>query len=277
MELFKELFNWIEISQISKATIPTLAEAIGVHLTPEEISLKSEFSKVKNFTVLSYGKNPLFYIKKVWEYGSIKEVIALELSRFFDPDLGIENYLLITMPAGKFIKKTDAYLMTTWLSGNPIKNKNHALNFPFAFGRQYEFGRWLCLYDCYPKHYFVAENQQVRRIDFGLGFSKLGKAYEGFTDIWPKALFNHPEFIRGRKYESALINMRFEVIQEEILDFVEKLRRLVVDDVVDFLGKLFVPDLLKYWANEGFINKAGRLAHYQFLHSLSDPTSSSSP
>lgn len=266
MEIFRSIFNWHEVSEISKETLHQLVVALGLNLNPDQIKFNTSWAKFKKYEIMALDGQKLFFLKRLWEHGSLKEIIGLELGRLFDPELTIDHYVFGTYKEGLF-HQVNPFVMTSWIPGIPFEKKN-ALHFAYYLGRQYELGRWLCLYDCHPRHYFVQSNGSIRRIDFGLAMSKLNKRYEGFADIWPKELLDDTEFHRGIKYENQMIHMRFEVIEQDIWKLINHTAQLQIDDFIDFEGARFKNQLLQYWKLENIIDEKNRLvSRYNFLHS----------
>ena len=176
----------------------------------------------------------------------------------------IPNYIFGTF---KKSKQKIPFVFTPWINGRLIKKKE-ASSQAFELGKQYEFCRWLCLYDCQPRHYFLQPDSSFRRIDFGLAFSKFKKLYEGFADIWPKALFSDPDFMAGMKYENQKIRIRFEIVKDLIWEKIELFSQLKISDFVNIRGERFKFQLLKYWQREGILDDCGHLkTDRSFLHS----------
>jgi len=266
MQIFRELFKWREVDEISKETLHELVSLLGIQLSLEKIQFNVSWSKIKKYEIMTIEGQKLFFLKRMWEFGSIKEIIGLELGRLFHPELTIDHYVFGTYKEG-FFRKLNPYVMTSWVPGTPM-DKKEAIKYAFELGRQYELGRWLCLYDCHPRHYFIQQDGTIRRIDFGLAFSKFNKAYEGFADIWPKELFESTEFHRGIKLENQMIHMRFEVIEQDIWKLINRIAQLQIDDFIDFEGSRFKAQLLQYWKRENIIDERNRLtSRYSFLHS----------
>jgi hypothetical protein len=263
--IIQEIFPWLEIVKFDAVTINKISKLIGSELSPANITIKSPWKSLRIFEIYDQA-NPTYYIKEMWEMEFAREVLGIEIGRILDPELCMEQYLFGTFTSGIFHTKKP-YLLTSWIAGKPIEKKQ-ALNYAFALGQQYEFGRWLCLYDCHPRHYFAQEDGSLRRIDYGLAFSKFHKKYEGFADIWPKELFTDPRFLDGMKRESQKIHARFDIGQDRIFNICRRFSQLQHDDLITFDPQQFFERLMYYWRQEKIIDDTGCLiSQYNFLHS----------
>jgi hypothetical protein len=267
--LIRQLFGWWELDQITPEAIVQIAASMDVRLDATQLRLKSPWKSFKIVEIFRKDGTPLFYLKELWEMNYVREILAMEIAQILDPELSMPQYAFGTFKTGLF-KQIKAFLLTSWIAGKPI-TKNDALTYAYALGRQYEFGRWLCLYDCHPRHYFLQSDGSLRRIDYGLAFSKFQKKYEGYADIWPKELFTHTDFLAGIKYEYSKIHARFEVGQDRIFDICRQFSQLQRDDLIDFDTTRFFEQLVAYWQREAIINENGCLiSPYSFLHSPID-------
>jgi hypothetical protein len=264
--IFEEIFNWQPIPELSQEFIPQLAESIGINVSSREIMLKTSWLNYRDYQVMAIEGHQLFHIKRLWEPGSIKEILGLEIGRLIDPDMCISNYVFGYFTT-RFLHTPVPFVLTTWVEGAPIEKKR-ALEHAFELGKQYEFGRWLCLYDCQPRHYFLQTDGSFRRIDYGLAFFKFQKAYEGFADIWPKELFKSPEFLAGIKHEHEKIQMRFEILESHLMEILSRFEQIELDDFVNVRGRVFKQELMDYWEREDFVDSCGHIKkRFSFLHS----------
>jgi hypothetical protein len=146
------------------------------------------------------------------------------------------------------------FVATIAVPGIPLSKKD-VEKYPFFFGRQYTFCRWLSLYDCNDRHFFLGPDNFIRRIDFGLSFSDLTRPYQGFDLFFPKALFKNLEFKRGIEFQKQLSAIRFDSIFDETLYDIDKMGELEEDDLFDLKITNFKTNLIEYWKREGFLDE----------------------
>ena len=257
-KIYREIFNWIILDDIDNQNVHEIADRLGFQLSPDEIYLKSDWKKFKKFRVYGIGKDVLFYIKEIWELGAIKEVLAHKIGAYLDPDLLPANYVFGQYTSSGWLSKNPVpFLVTMTVPGHALKRKDVEAN-AFMFGRQYMYCKWLSLYDCNERHFFLGPDGFLRRIDLGLAFTQLNRPYQGFDVFFPKTIYENMEFKRGVEFQRQLSSMRFEVIFDDFLLELNALKDLVEDELFDFNPVKFKTDLLEYWKREGILNEFGR-------------------
>jgi hypothetical protein len=263
-KIYKEIFNWLEIDAIDKKSACIIAENLGLSLTPEEVQIKSEWKKVKTYRVYNKYNEILFFIKEMWEFGTIKEILGLKLGSFLDPHMLPPNYLFGFHSMEKDQKKLASetvqatpFVVTITVPGVPVKKKDIEAN-AFMFGRQFVFCKWLSLYDCNERHFFLEPGGYLRRIDFGKAFSDLTRTYQGFDLFFPKSIYSNPEFKKGVEFQSQLSALRFDAVYDSFLEDIDKMTKLVQDDLYNLKTKQFKQDLIDYWKREGFLDENNR-------------------
>jgi hypothetical protein len=264
VEIYKQIFNWVEIEDINEDSVRLLAENMGISLSRKKITIKSDWKTYKMYRIVAENDDVIFYIKELWERGAIREILGLKLGAFLDPHLLPSTYLFgqyypQKLKSGQENEKIEAvpFVATMTVPGSPLKKKD-VEQYPFLFGRQYTFCRWLSLYDCNERHFFLGPDGFIRRIDFGLSFSDLVRPYQGFDLFVPKTLFKNMEFKRGAEFQKQLSFIRFEAIYDDLLSDLDKMNQLKEDDLFDLKISSFKKNLIEYWKREGFLDVKGR-------------------
>ena len=264
VDIYREIFNWVEIGELNEESVCFLAENMGMVLNPNNIKIKSDWKTYKTYRILSENGDILFYIKEIWERGAIREILGLKLGSILDPHMLPANYLFGQYYPQKSKKEKGneriqavPFVATITVPGSPLSKKD-VEKFAFLFGRQYTFCRWLSLYDCNDRHFFLGSDGFIRRIDFGLSFSDLNRSYQGFDLFFPKTLFNNPEFKRGAEFQKQLSAIRFDAVYDDFLADLDKLNKLKEDDLFDLKITNFKQNLIEYWRREGFLNEKYR-------------------
>ena len=251
IQILKELFTWEDVGKMDLSTIISLVKLMDENIEGSSIDFKQPWMDYRNITVFSEDK-PVFYIKRLWESGSVKEALGLYLANLIDSELCPIKFILGTYRS-RFLNKKISFIMVSWVAGKPISPED-ALQHPIHMGQQYELGRWLCLYDCRPRHYIHQANGKIARIDYGLVFSKLHKSYEGFADIWPIKMMGHKNYFKGLNEVAQKIKTGFQIQEKKIMHAIDVFAKLELDDLIGFRGRVVRHDILEYWIAEDFIN-----------------------
>ncbi|MHA1820197.1 MAG: hypothetical protein ACTSU2_07690 [Promethearchaeota archaeon] len=288
----------MDIEKVTPDSVHLMAEKLGENINEKEIIIKPNWKKYKKYFIYDKNKKPIYFIKSVWEYGVIKEVLALHSSiNFLDRELVPEKYLFgLHYPKGPK-RDPEPYILTPIVPGAPIK-KHDWERFAYNLGRQFYQHQILSLYDCDLRHFFASErseslkamdkfreagtrafkhnnshspvdintntrdggvqqgqdslikNQVIKRIDFGLSFSKLYSRYRGFEEFMPKGLPYMSEFWRGYEAEKIKIEVILLNTRNSFKTILDEIKKLKEDDLTNFNGVQFINELINYWERE---------------------------
>ncbi len=263
-EIYEQIFNWVEIQDITEDSVRLLAENMGLEINKNKITIKSDWKTYKTYRIIAENEEVLFFIKEIWERGAIREILGLKLGALLDPHMLPSNYLFgqyypQKSKYGQEIERIQAvpFVATITVPGSPLKKKD-VEQYAFLFGRQYTFCRWLSLYDCNERHFFLGPDGFLRRIDFGLSFSDLVRPYQGFDLFFPKSIYKNMEFKRGAEFQKQLSSIRFDAVFDDIMADLNKMNELKEDDLYDLKISSFKTNLIEYWKREGYLDVKGR-------------------
>ncbi|MHA1339486.1 MAG: hypothetical protein ACTSRZ_05035 [Promethearchaeota archaeon] len=249
IQIIKDNFHYIEISKVNPESICQMAEIIGMPLKPDEITIKSTWKKYKKYFIYDKNQKPILFAKSVWEFGVLRELIAIHLSKYiFDKDLIPNNYVFgLNYKKGKN-RDPEPIIMLTWVAGEPLSKKNWE-KFAFQLGQLFYLHQILSLYDCDLRH-FLADFDVVKRIDFGLSFYHMEHRYRGFEEYMPNGLPYTRDFWRGYRSESQKMDIILLNTREKLEQILKEIEKFKEDDLVNFDGKKFVQQLKNYWKRE---------------------------
>ena len=253
VEILKDNFNWITISDVSENEIFRMAEKLEYELD-DNFLFKCTWSYYRKCTVFSLNKVPLLFLKYVREH-YIEEILAIHMTKhFLDPELCFEKYLTGFLEK----KKTPIpFIMTTYEMGDNLGRYN-IHEFKYLLGRQCYLHEILCLYDVYERHFIVRNRDSMCRIDYGRAFENLQKDYLGFSDFLKniKLDFNNIEFQSGYLEEREIIKNNLDGKVPELFNLIQKVKTLKDDpDLPAFHPKRFCTRLIEYWERIGFLKE----------------------
>ena len=251
IEILKDTFNWLNISDVSESEIFRMAEKLEYKLD-DNFLFKCTWSYYRKCTVFALNRVPLLFLKYVREH-YVEELLAIHMTKtFLDPELCFEKYL-----TGLYEKKKKAipFIMTTYEMGDNI-GRYDIREFKYLLGRQCYLHEVLCLYDVYERHFIVRNRNSMCRIDYGRAFENLQKKYLGFLDFMKKVKLdiNNKEFQSGYLEEREIIKKNLEDKGPDLLGLIQKINLLEEDyDLPSFHPKKFSTRLIEYWKRIGFL------------------------
>lgn len=253
IEILKDAFNWITISDVSENEIFRMAEKLEYKLD-DNFLFKCTWSYYRKCTVFSLNKVPLLFLKYVREH-YIEEILAIHMTKYFlDPELCFDKYLTGFLEKKK---KPIPFIMTTYEMGDNL-GRYDTLEFKYLLGRQCYLHEILCLYDVFERHFIVRNRNSMCRIDYGRAFENLQKEYLGFSDFMKtiKLDINDKEFESGYHEEREIIKSNVENKVPELLNLIQKVNQLEEDyDLPAFNPKRFCNRLIEYWEKIGFLSE----------------------
>lgn len=260
LRVLKDLFNWYDISEISKKTVRIMSKKLGNALN-SEIKIDSTWGYYKKFEILNVqGKDPHpeFFLKYVREY-FFSELLGFHLTyEYLDSELCAKGYL-----AGMFHKKSFfrtekiPYLFLRYVRGKSIENYD-ITEYKYQLGRLSYLHEVLSLYDVYDRHFIVQPDNTLCRIDFGRSFENLQKKYLGFKDFLDSHDINEFDgmYLKGYKKEKEIIKKNLESKKNKLARFIRMIKVLKQDHKVVFFNiDRFVNRLIDHWSKIGFLNE----------------------
>jgi len=253
IDILKDTFNWITISDVSENEIFRMAEKLDYELD-DNFLFKCTWSYYRKCTVFSLNKVPLLFLKYVREH-YIEEILALHMTKYFlDPELCFEKYL-----TGFLEKKKNPipFILTTYEMGDNL-GRYDVREFKYLLGRQCYLHEILCLYDVHKRHFIVRNRDSMCRIDYGRAFENLQKDYLGFSDFLKKIKLdmNDKDFQSGYHVERETIKNNLENKVPELLNLIQKVNMLEEDyDLPMFNPKRFCTRVIEYWEKIGFLRE----------------------
>ncbi|TFG26155.1 MAG: hypothetical protein EU532_10625 [Promethearchaeota archaeon] len=256
IEILKDIFNWVSISEISELEMKKLAGNMDIQLA-DNFLLKCSWSYFKKCKVLSLEKEPLIFCKYVRE-NYFFEILGLHLTKYyFDGELCFKNFLTGLI---KDKKKPIPHITTIYERGEDIGNKKYNVaDFKQSLGRQCYLHEILSLYDVYDRHFIVRDNGSLCRIDFGRCFENLDKKYLGFHDYLKDKHIDYydQEFQKGYKFERAKIKENLKDKRKQLSNIVRNIKNLEKDyDIIYFDPEKFSNRLIDHWSRIGFLKDA---------------------
>ncbi len=248
------MFNWLCVGDIDRLSVYALAERLGKPLTTKDFRIELRWKLYDQYHILDNKRRQLFHIKRVWEKNYLREVLALHLAtRVFDPELFVPSYVTGTYVSGwKKWKVPVPYIMTPFQYGKEVKfNFKRDPGDPLWlwFGRHYYLHVLLSLYDVEPRHFLlVNEGKVVKRLDLGLGFTKLDQKYDGFQASFGDVTFEqNAMFQQGIAFEREHVLHNLLTSRPTLVSTLREFCELEEDSIVDFNPGQFCQDLTKYW------------------------------
>lgn len=267
LEIFRELFNWKDISDISEDIIKSLLEILGERKR-KNYKLDCSWGYFKKCRILSPENTPLYFFKYVRDH-YFPEVLAVHLTKnFFDPELGFQTYMtgIYHKSFWKFTSEIP-YLMTNYIQGKDLTHHDVG-KFKFTLGRMNYLHEVLCLYDVYDRHFIVQESQKLKRIDFGRAFENMHKKYLGFHDYLnnqDELRFYDEEYQEGYEYEKNLIRKNLTNKRSELAFLIRKIKNLTQDyELVEISPEPFINRLIDHWSRIGFLEDAA-ITQYEWI------------
>ncbi|MHA1792277.1 MAG: hypothetical protein ACTSVI_06495 [Promethearchaeota archaeon] len=247
VELTKVL-NYIEIEgKIDEDIVLEILKRLDLTIDTSQVHVKSYWHKFKQFDIYNVDKQPILFIKELWQPGFLREILGLHIGiNFLDKELGPKKYLF-----GKWTRnngKIKPILITTYVKGKSL-NKKKIKEHAHALGRQHAYHLILSMYDVHQRH-FIVNQGTLLRIDYGRAFTNLKIKYQGFWDFKHKYLLkNVPAYKVGIEKEFKILENNLKNNKKHLLLLIELLENLGNgrNFFVDFDVPKFVNELKEYW------------------------------
>jgi len=242
---FAKILPYIELEgKITEENINTILERLDVHVDSRVLKVKANWHMFKQFHVYCL-KNPLFFLKELWQPEFLREILGLHMGiHFFDDELCPKQYIFGTWKQEG--KQAKPILITTYVKGQPLK-KNSFEPYLYELGRQHAFHQVLSMYDVDWRH-FIIQNGIIVRIDFGKSFANLDCTYQGFWEL-PKAIVSSPKFQEGVEFEYGRIQANLAEKRDHVQYLFQRLEAIgnYRNFFIDFNVGEFLSNVKKYW------------------------------